>query len=254
MTDFKDRMASGQMIAGTFVKTPAIEMVEVLSMSGLDVLCLDAEHAPFDRARLDACLAVARGRGIPCLVRVPDAQPSTLLQVLDSGANGVVVPHVDSAKKAAAVSRACRFGHGGRGFAGSTRSANYATQPMSDVLEAGDAVTVIAQIEDPEGVTEATAIAGTEGIDGIFLGPADLSVAYGKTDTNSDTLLTAIASVGSAARAAGKAYWTYAPTVEKAAELQRFGFTGYLIASEQAWMLQGARATADGLHALTIDG
>ena len=159
MTDFRDRIASGQMIAGTFVKTPAIEMVEILSMSGLDVLCLDAEHAPFDRARLDACLAVARGRGVPCLVRVPDAQPSTLLQVLDSGADGVVVPHVDSAKKAAAVARACRFGHGGRGFAGSTRSANYATQPMKDVLDGGSAVTVIAQIEDPEGVTEATAIA-----------------------------------------------------------------------------------------------
>ena len=91
MVDLKDRISSGQMIAGTFVKTPAIEMVEVLSMSGLDVLCLDAEHAPFDRARLDACLAVARGLGMPCLVRVPDGQPSTLLQVLDSGANGVVV-------------------------------------------------------------------------------------------------------------------------------------------------------------------
>ena len=254
MTDLKDRIASGQMIAGTFVKTPAIEMVEVLSMSGLDVLCLDAEHAPFDRARLDACLAVARGRDVSCLVRVPDAQPATLLQVLDSGADGVVVPHVDSAKKAAAIARACRFGHGGRGFAGSTRSANYATQSMADVLEGGSSVTVIAQIEDPEGVTEATAIAGTDGIDGVFLGPADLSVAYGKTDTNSDTLLTAIASVGSAARAAGKAYWTFAPNVEKAVELQRFGFTGYLIASEQSWMLQGARATADGLHALTIDG
>lgn len=250
MTNLKSRLASGEMLAGTFVKTPAIEMVEVLGRSGLDVLCLDAEHAPFDRYRLDACLAVARAMDFPCLVRVPDAEPATLLQVLDAGAAGVVVPHVDSAKKAQAIAKACRFGHGGRGFAGSTRSAGYATRSMADVLAGGQDVCVIAQIEDPEGVNDAVAIAGTDGIDGVFLGPADLSVAYGKTDTGSETLLTAIASVGAAARAAGKAYWTFTPDVAKAADWQRFGFTGYLVASEHAWMLQVARATAEGIKSL----
>ena len=68
---FKQRMLSGKVLAGTFVKTPAIEVIEVLAHSGLDFLCLDAEHAPFDRARLDACLAVARALDLPTLVRVP---------------------------------------------------------------------------------------------------------------------------------------------------------------------------------------
>jgi 2-keto-3-deoxy-L-rhamnonate aldolase RhmA len=61
-------------------------MVEVLARSGLDFLCLDAEHAPFDRARLDSCLAVARALDFPILVRVPSSLPQDILQALDAGA------------------------------------------------------------------------------------------------------------------------------------------------------------------------
>ena len=58
--DFKVRMLSGERLLGTFVKTPSVEMVELLALAGLDFICLDAEHAPFDRMRLDACLAVGQ--------------------------------------------------------------------------------------------------------------------------------------------------------------------------------------------------
>ena len=95
----KTRMRRRDILAGTFLKTPAHDMVEVLATSGLDFICLDAEHAPFARARMDACLAVGRAMGFPILVRVPDGTPSELLRVLDSGAVGVVVPHVTTPKK-----------------------------------------------------------------------------------------------------------------------------------------------------------
>jgi 2-keto-3-deoxy-L-rhamnonate aldolase RhmA len=130
MANLRSRMAAGDMLAGTFLKTPSVEMIEILSQTGLDFLCIDAEHAPFDRARMDACLAVARALDFPILVRVPSAQPQDILQALDAGATGIVVPHVTDAETAAAIAKASRFGPGGRGYAGSTRWAGYTTRSM----------------------------------------------------------------------------------------------------------------------------
>ena len=67
----KTRLAGRDLILGTFVKTPSPIVVEVLGLTGLDCLCLDAEHAPFDRGTLDTCLLAARSCGMDVLVRVP---------------------------------------------------------------------------------------------------------------------------------------------------------------------------------------
>lgn len=72
IADFKQRMASGAPLAGTFLKTASHELVEIFARSELDFICLDAEHAPFDRARMDACMAVSRALDFPVLVRVAD--------------------------------------------------------------------------------------------------------------------------------------------------------------------------------------
>ena len=166
------------------------------------------------------------------------------------GAVGVVVPHVDSEHKAADIARAARFGHGGRGYAGSTRWAGYATRTMPELLARSQEETVvIAQIEEPEGVEAAEAIASVHGIDGVFLGPADLSVGYGKTNQDSPELMSALERVGHAAQAAGKAYMTFIPNAEKAAEWRHFGLTMFFIGSEHSWMLAKANEQAAGIHA-----
>lgn len=251
MANLRNRMAAGEMLAGTFLKTPSVEMIEILAKTGLDFLCIDAEHAPFDRARMDACLAVARALDFPILVRVPSAQPQDILQALDAGAVGIVVPHVTDAETAAAVAKASRFGPGGRGYAGSTRWAGFTTRSMPELLEQSRTETiVIAQIEDVEGVHNADSIASTKGIDGLFLGPADLSVGYGKDNQTSPELMAAIESVGHAAKTHGKTYMTFTPNAEKAAEWQRYGFTMFFVASEHSWMIAGARTVATGIHAI----
>jgi 2-keto-3-deoxy-L-rhamnonate aldolase RhmA len=240
----KKRMLAGEVLTGTFFKTPAHELVEVLAHSGLDFLCLDAEHAPFDRARLDACLAVARALGFPALVRVPTGTPVEILKALDAGAAGVVVPHVDGVEKARAVARAAHFGEGGRGYAGSTRWAGFATRPMAEVL-ADDADTlVIAQIEEPAGVEACEAIAAVDGIDGLFVGPADLAVCHGVTDLGAPPVVAALERVGMACRAEGKAFLTFAAGAEAAPRLRALGVTGFLVGSEHSFMLAGARAAA----------
>ncbi len=247
--NFKQRMLSGEPLVGTFLKTPAHELVEIIAKSKLDFLCLDAEHAPFDRGRLDVCLAVARALGLPTLVRVPTGSADEILKALDSGATGIVVPHVDSAEKARRIAREGRFGHGGRGYAGSTRWAGFATRSMADVLKQSEEETIIiAQIEEPEGVAEVDDIAATEGIDGIFVGPADLAVCYGVTDQSDPQVLDAMRRSGDAAKAHGKTLMTFAASAEAGLKLRDYGVTMIFVASEHAFMLRAANAEAENFH------
>lgn len=248
---FRKRMLEGERLTGTFLKTPSYDLVEVLAGTGLDFICLDAEHSAFDRRSMDACLALSRALDFPTLVRVGSGSAENILQALDSGAVGVVVPHVTGAKRAAEVAKAAHFGHGGRGFAGATRWAGLGRNAMPDVLAQSLAETlVLAQIEEPEGVEDIAGIAATDGIDGLFIGPADLSVSFGKSDTESPELHAAYKRVGEAAREAGKAFVTWAPTVEKAADWQPYGISVFFIGSEHSWIAQGARATVAGIREL----
>lgn len=250
-TGLRARILKREMLCGTFVKTPAIEIIEVLALSGLDFICLDAEHSGFDRARMDACLAIAKALNFPALVRVPDAAPSQILMALDAGATGIVVPHVFSAEKAAAVARAARYGHGGRGYAGSTRSAGYATRAMPDVLAMTEDTVVLTQIEEPEGVEAIDAIAATPGIDGLFVGPADLAVCYGETSITAPVVVDALRKTGAATKAQSKSAVTFTPDMSNFDMLREAGMNMLLFASEHAWMLNGARALVSDFKSKT---
>lgn len=240
---------AGRPLAGTFMKTPSVDILEVLILAGLDFVCLDAEHAPFDRAALGTLCAVGRAAGFPLLVRVPSGSAEQIGMALDAGADGIVVPHVTDAGTAARVARTARFGPGGRGYAGSTRWAGYGTRSMADVLAAAAGTLVVAQIEDPEAVEAVEAIAATDGIDALFLGPADLTVGYGhETQANAD-VARAYARTGEAARQSGRAFMTFVPDAAKARALHaEHGVSVFFVASEHAWILQGARREMAGIR------
>ena len=239
---FSQDVRGDKRLIGTFVKTPDPSVIEVLATTGLDFICLDAEHGPFDRARLDVCLAVARALGFPCLVRVPAARAEYILQALDMGAAGLVIPHVANGAQAADMGRLSRFGNGGRGYAGSTRGSDWGRGGMPAVLDRGGEPVVLVQIEEPEGVENASAIAAADGIDGVFLGPADLTVGYGLTDLGSDELKAAYTRVGEAVAMAGKCYATFAPSAEDAPALEAHRVRMLFVASELTWMAAGAKA------------
>lgn len=235
------RILAGEPLTGTFIKTPAYEVIEVLAMSGLDFLCLDAEHAPNDRRGMDACLAIARALGLPTLVRVPEGTPAQILMALDSGAVGVVVPHVFTVERAETASRAAHFGHGGRGFAGSTRWAGGGRHSIADVLAMDDETVVLVQIEEPEGVEAADAIAAVPGVDGLFVGPADMAVCLGRTDVSDPAVHEVMQSVATAARGAGKAAVTFVGSTALVPALRALGMSVFLVASEHTFMLTAAR-------------
>lgn len=249
IANFRATVATNRPLAGTFMKTPSVDILEVLILSGLDFVCIDGEHAPFDRQSLNACLALSRAADFPVLIRVPSAAPENIGAALDLGATGIVVPHVTDAETAQKVAKASRFGHGGRGYAGSTRWANFATRTMPDLLaQSINETIVIAQVEDPEAVEAVDAIAATPGIDALFLGPADLTVAYGQTDQDCPQMHAAMARVGQAAKAHGKAYMTFVAHSDRAKALRKYGFGAFFIGSEQSWILASAREQIKGIR------
>jgi 2-keto-3-deoxy-L-rhamnonate aldolase RhmA len=239
----------GTPLAGTFMKTPAVDVLEVLILGGLDFVCLDAEHAPFDRAALNVLCAVARAADFPVLVRVPSGSAEQIGMALDAGAHGIVVPHVTDKATAERVARAARFGPGGRGYAGSTRWAGFATRTMPEVLADTAQTLVIAQIEDPEAVEVVEEIAATPGIDALFVGPADLTVGHGHSAQDNADVARAYARTGAAARAAGRAFMTFVPNAEAARTMHaEHGVSVFFIASEHTWIVQGTRREVAGIR------
>ncbi|UJF17922.1 aldolase/citrate lyase family protein [Vibrio sp. SS-MA-C1-2] len=236
---FKEQLTKQNQI-GTFVKTPHPHIIEVLALSDLDFIILDAEHAPFDRGSLDLTIMAARLSGLPTLVRIQDAQPSTILNALDCGASGVQVPHVCNAEQAKSIAKSAQYGEGGRGYAGSSRAAQYATKPMKNHL--ADSLintTVVAQIEDPEGVVNVESIAAVDGIDALFIGQVDLAVAYGAESVNDDIVYQASVTIINAAKKEGKPVGIFVADASAIPKWRKLGVTFFGLASEHKMIIDG---------------
>ena len=234
------KLARGDRLIGTWIKTPAPIVVEVLADTELDLVILDAEHAPFGRFELDACVFAAKASGMNVLVRVPTAQPHHILQALDTGATGVLVPHVRSAEEAVNVSRSARFGPGGRGYAG---AAGYGTKPMEVHKADSDSRTVVVvQLEDAEAVAHAGEIAAIDGIDGIFIGTVDLSVSLGAPGPGAPAVLEAVDEIARAACEEGCPVGVFANSAEQVSHFAEIGVTLFLMQSDHAFLRSGAAA------------
>lgn len=244
---FRARLGRGDILAGTFIKTPGGHAVEIMGDLGLDFVVIDEEHAPFDRQAIDQALVSARAGQIAALVRVASALPSNLLSVLDSGATGVLVPHVDSVGKARDVIAHCHYVNGKRGFSNSPRAGRYGGLTLGEHVKQSDAaITIIAQIEDPEAIAHAEAIGRLEGIDALFIGRGDLAVAMGENSPDAPAVRKAAEQVCAAGRAAGKPVMVFVGNVADAQAMRAIGATAFIYSSDQGLMRQAAaRAKAE---------
>ena len=233
----RERLRAGELLAGTWIKTPHPHVTEVLALSALDVLVLDAEHAPFDRASLDLCILAARAGGKPVLVRPASGDAAQILNALDCGADGVIVPHIRSAEDARALVRACQYIPGGRGFAGSSRAAGYTTLGMAKHRAAAQGVTIIAQIEDVEAVEAIEEIAAVEGIDALFIGRADLTISYGVESPDDPIVISAVERICAAGKAAGRTVGMFLGRVADVPEWRSKGASLFVLQSDQDFLL-----------------
>lgn len=235
---FKKRLTGGEHLLGAFIKTPNPIVIEVMGATSFDFLVIDGEHAPFDRAAIDNSMIAGRAVGCPLIVRVPSSDPSMILAVLDSGAAGVMVPHVLSAKHAKELVMAVSYRPGGRGFAGTTRAAEYGARKLTHHLTSGVyEVCLICRIGDPEGVKNAAEIAAVEGVDALFVGRADLAVSYAKSNFFDPDVADKAAKV---LGVAGSVTGLYCAPSENFDKWKTAGGTMFFVGSDHSLMIQGA--------------
>lgn len=240
---FRQRLINGDPLIGTWVKTPSHVIADVLGLTDLDCICLDAEHAPFDRLSLDASIGSLRASNMPVLVRVPTSSPEQVLSVLDSGATGVVAPHVKTPGEAEALARASRYGAGGRGYAGSGRYAGYTTKAMSEnLVTSREETTVIAQIEDIPAVDAVDEIAQVDGVDCLFIGRIDLTVAYGASSPSDEIVVNAVEKICAAGKKHNRRIGMYVSDMSEIPKWIERGTSLFILKSEHVFMLEGARA------------
>jgi len=196
---------------------------------GADVLVLDAQHGLYDQSAVIAALPSAPG--IPVHVRVPENSAAVIGRALDSGARGVIVPMVQSGAEAAAAARACRYPPRGERSWGPL--AAYRGEPTIAPAEANDTVSCSVMVETASALSELDAIATTPGVDEVFVGPFDLSIALGMTLTEllaDHSPGNALDAVVAACRSAGVRAGAFAGNLDVAAALVARGFTSVAVA------------------------
>lgn len=240
------RAERGERLIGALLRMPGEELTEMLAVAGFDFVLLDAEHGPADVLALRQHIAVAAVHGVPVIVRVGEDDPGMILRVLDQGAQGVLVPHVDDADAAAAVVAAAHYPPvGRRGFATYSRAGRFGeTAPEEHRDWYLRNTLVLVMIESPAGVAAADAIAATPGLDGIMIGPADLAASTGPGDL---PVAEAIAVVNRAVAAAGTLRMDIVGTRAAAAAAFDDGarLVVYNLASSLMTHLRDLRAAAD---------
>lgn len=177
----RDRLKSADRpLFGGWVCSGSPVMAEIMAGSGLDWVLIDMEHAPNGLESVLAQLHAVSGYPVTAVVRVPSADPVIIKQVLDLGAQNILVPMVSTEDQARSVAAAAQYPpHGIRGVGSAlARSARWNRVP-GYLEHAAEHVSVFVQVETGEGVENARAIAAVEGIDGVFVGPSDLAASLG---------------------------------------------------------------------------
>jgi len=165
-------MKKNQPYLGTWLSIGSPVIAELAALSGFDWLLFDLEHGCGSEAALLPQLQSIRGTNAAGIVRVGAPHPDLIARVLDWGAQGVMVPHVNSAAEAESVVQAAHYTpRGRRGFSRTVRAHNYGLRSPDKTPEP----IIMAQIETIEAVENARAIAQVDGIDVLFVGPSDLN-------------------------------------------------------------------------------
>ncbi|MGH7866690.1 MAG: HpcH/HpaI aldolase family protein [Candidatus Dormibacteraceae bacterium] len=163
---------------GTIISTDSVEIADLLAGCGFDWLFLDAEHGVLTLDGVPQVLSVVQGR-VPALVRVPDHQEASIKKVLDAGADGIIVPQVNSAQIAAQIVAMAKYPPLGSRSVGVGRAHRYGHRFSDYLRTANELTSVILQIEDRDAVDNIEEIIAIDGIDGVCIGPYDLSGSLG---------------------------------------------------------------------------
>ncbi|HEY0187915.1 MAG TPA: aldolase/citrate lyase family protein [Cellulomonas sp.] len=217
--------------------------VRLLAAAAPAWVVLDAQHGTWSESALLATLPTL-DVAVPVLVRVADDRPAGIGRALDAGADGVVVPMVETAAQAAAAVRACRYPPEGARSWGPAAPLVARTAPGA--AAANRSVRCAVMVETAAALAVVDAIAAVPGLDMVFVGPFDLGLALGR---DVDDLLAddgpgaPLPAVVTACRAAGVRAGAFAGDEARAARLVELGFTDVVVGTDTGLLLAAARAT-----------
>ncbi|MDR2589027.1 MAG: hypothetical protein LBC67_06330 [Spirochaetales bacterium] len=240
----KKKLLEGKPSFGSWIQVPHPAVAEMLSSCGFDWLAVDMEHSDASVSEYSAVIRGMYARGPVPMARVQENDTLSIRRLLDAGAWGVIVPMVNTPEEAEKAVAAARFppkGIRGTGFA---RANDYGVH-FNQYLEASQDILVMAMCETRESVDNIEKILAVDGIDGIFMGPYDLSMSYGIPGKTSEPIMAqARRKVLDACKKAGKApgLHHFTLTRESITNIVNEGFLFIALGVDASFIQSGAKA------------
>lgn len=238
--------SSDRPVIGTFVKIPALELVEIVGEAGFDFVIIDTEHALLSVRDVYSMVVLYSRMGVAPLVRITDHGYGDGQRYLDAGAAGILVPHVSNAEQAESTMRQFLFPPDGtRGMGYAARAARWGMQAggVPEYLRTGrEDVARIAMVEEKESVEDIDRILATPGVDGIFVGPGDLSLSMGEPG-GSPAVVDAVSTAIAAAVKADVPVGTVVQQAEQAKLRIEQGCRFLLVGNDTGMFVDAARRT-----------
>ena len=224
----KQRWAKGQPVLATVAHFTDPQSTELIGLMGIDCLWIDLEHQPISLGDFEKMTRAARISDMDVMARPANGEFARMQRLLEAGASLIMYPRCESADEARRVVKYGKFApQGQRGFFTASPDNPYCLTPMGEYLrDANEQTILIAQIESPDAVRAAEAIADVEGIDMLFFGPGDFSILAGiPGQFDSDVFRRAMSDTAAAARKAGKRFGTLVSSSDGARRALDLGAT-----------------------------
>jgi 2-dehydro-3-deoxyglucarate aldolase/4-hydroxy-2-oxoheptanedioate aldolase len=228
---------------GTWVKIPSLETVELLGHAGFEFVVIDMEHAPHGMDLVYRLIFAAQACGMAALVRLPDQSGGEIQRLLDSGADGLLVPRVDSLEVARGITRQMVFSpRGERGLGSTSRAGRWGLIPMADYVRRGDDECLrMVQLEDWDTLCRAADYLALPDVGGVFVGLGDLFLSSGMP--SSDPQVQAmVETVCKAAADAGKLSGIAAASPQEARRYRDWGYSLVMVSNDATLFGQAAQA------------
>lgn len=246
------RAAGSKPPIGTWISSASPLVAEAVGHAGFDWGVVDMEHAPLDMMNVVHLLQALGNTRMVGVVRVPWNDAVLVKRVLDAGATTVLFPFVQNAAEAARAVAATRYPPAGqRGISGMSRASRFGSVP--GYLKTADAgMAVIVQIETPQALSQLEAIASVDGVDAVFMGPADLSASMGHVGQfTHPAVMQAMADAARRCKAIGKPIGTVGATPEVVTQYRAMGYDYLAVSSDMGLLMSGALASVKALRGLS---
>ncbi|MEU8202736.1 aldolase/citrate lyase family protein [Streptosporangium sp. NPDC049046] len=249
MNNLRSRLDSQDVLLGTLITLDSPEVALLLQKAGFSWFFLDLEHsAILDLKSTQRIIEVLQPASY-AVIRVPDDSETWIKHALDTGCDGIIVPHVSTAQQARTTVERAKYPPAGKRSVGIARAHGYGTSFARYLETSGESVAVIAQIEDTEGVENIHDILNVRGIDAVFVGPYDLSGSMGILgDLANPLLIEMIGRVRTACEESGVPLGIFCPSTAAARKEVDHGATLIAVGSDTGYVFAGGSAALTELQ------